>query len=69
MVAAMVAQHPSDPMLAVCAAVHLHGLAGDVMRGIMGEHSLVATDLLRGLPDAFERTRTSARTRFVSWSG
>jgi ADP-dependent NAD(P)H-hydrate dehydratase / NAD(P)H-hydrate epimerase len=69
MVAAMLGQHPSDPMLAVCAAVHLHGLAGDVMRGIMGEHSLVATDLLRGLPDAFERTRTSARARFVSWNG
>ncbi len=69
MVAAMIAQHPTDPMLAVCAAVHLHGLAGDVMRGIMGEHSLVATDLLRGLPDAFERTRTSARERFACWNG
>jgi NAD(P)H-hydrate epimerase len=69
MAAAMIAQHPSDPMLAVCAAVHLHGLAGDVMRGIMGEHSLVATDLLRGLPDAFEHTRKSARARFVGWNG
>ena len=69
MVAAMIAQHPSDPMLAVCAAVHLHGLAGDVMREIMGEHSLVATDLLRGLPDAFERTRKSARARFIGWNG
>jgi len=69
MVAAMLAQHPSDPMPAVCAAVHLHGLAGDVMRGIMGEHSLVATDLLRGLPDAFEHTRRSARARFIGWNG
>jgi hydroxyethylthiazole kinase-like uncharacterized protein yjeF len=69
MVAAMIGQHPSDPMLAVCAAVHLHGLAGDVMRGIMGEHSLVATDLLRGLPDAFEHTRRSARARFIGWNG
>jgi len=69
MVAAMIAQHPSDPMLAVCAAVHLHGLAGDVMREVMGEHSLVATDLLRGLPDAFERTRKSARARFIGWNG
>ena len=69
MVAAMIGQHPSDPMLAVCAAVHLHGLAGDVMRGIMGEHSLVATDLLRGLPDAFERTRKIARERFAGWNG
>lgn len=69
MVAAMIGQHPSDPMLAVCAAVNLHGLAGDVMRGIMGEHSLVATDLLRGLPDAFERTRKIARERFAGWNG
>jgi hypothetical protein len=47
-------------MLAVCAAVYLHGLAGDVMRETVGEHSLVATDLLRGLPAAFERARQSA---------
>jgi NAD(P)H-hydrate epimerase len=57
MVAAMIAQNPKDAMLAVCAAVHLHGLAGDVMRERVGEHSLVATDLLKGLPDAFERSR------------
>lgn len=69
MVAAMIGQHPSDPMLAVCAAVNLHGLAGDVMREVMGEHSLVATDLLRGLPDAFERTRKIARARFAGWNG
>jgi ADP-dependent NAD(P)H-hydrate dehydratase / NAD(P)H-hydrate epimerase len=69
MVAAIIGQHPSDPMLAVCAAVHLHGLAGDVMRGIMGEHSLVATDLLRGLPEAFELTRKGARQRFAGWKG
>ncbi len=42
---------------AVLAAVHLHGLAGDVMRESVGEHSLVATDLLKGLPEAFRRTR------------
>lgn len=68
MVAAMVAQHPKEAMLAVCAAVHLHGLAGDVMRESIGEHSLVATDLLRGLPNAFERTRKSGRERSVHWS-
>ena len=60
MVAAMIAQNPKEPVMAVCAAVHLHGLAGDVMSEIVGEHSLVATDLLRGLPDAFERARRNA---------
>ncbi len=69
MVAAMIAQHPEDAMLAVCAAVHLHGLAGDVMKEIVGEYSMVATDLLRGLPDAFERAGAMARNRFVGWDG
>jgi len=62
-------QNPESTLLAVCAAVHLHGLAGDVMRDIVGEHSLVATDLLRGLPDAFERARAIAENRFVGWDG
>lgn len=69
MVAAMIAQNPKDAMLAVCAAVHLHGLAGDVMRERVGEHSLVATDLLIGLPEAFERARRTAREKCVGWDG
>lgn len=67
MVAAMIAQNPSNPISAVCSAVHLHGLAGDVMRELVGEHSLVATDLLRGLPDAFSRARVAAANRFACW--
>jgi NAD(P)H-hydrate epimerase len=69
MIAAMIAQHPKDALLAVLAAVHLHGLAGDEMREIVGEHSLVATDLLRGLPDAFESARQTVREKFVCWEG
>ena len=74
MVAAMLAQEkraqsPQTALLAVCAAVHLHGLAGDLMREKVGEHSLVATDLLRGLPDAFDRARSTAENKFVSWDG
>lgn len=74
MVAAMLAQekraqNSQTALLAVCAAVHLHGLAGDVMREKVGEHSLVATDLLRGLPGAFERARTAAKDKFASWTG
>ncbi len=69
MVAAMIAQNPKDVVAAVCAAVHLHGLAGDVMREIVGEHSMVATDLLRGLPDAFDRAHRTAQEKFVSWNG
>jgi hydroxyethylthiazole kinase-like uncharacterized protein yjeF len=69
MVSGMIAQHPNDVLMAVCAAVHLHGLAGDVMRERVGEHSLVATDLLRGLPDAFGRARGAAQDKVVGWDG
>jgi hydroxyethylthiazole kinase-like uncharacterized protein yjeF len=67
MVAGMVAQHPKNAFEAVLAAVRLHGLAGDVMREAVGEHSLVATDLLLGLPEAFRRTRKAAGERIVRW--
>ncbi len=69
MVAAMIAQNPKNPLLAVCAAVHLHGLAGDVMRETVGEHSMVATDLLQGLPEAFRRAQKAAPEKLVSWEG
>jgi hydroxyethylthiazole kinase-like uncharacterized protein yjeF len=69
MVAGMIAQYPKDVLMAVCAAVHLHGLAGDVMRERVGEHSLVATDLLAGLPEAFLHAQRAARKTFVDWNG
>jgi NAD(P)H-hydrate repair Nnr-like enzyme with NAD(P)H-hydrate dehydratase domain len=67
MVAGMIAQHPKDALGAVLAAVHLHGLSGDVMREAVGEHSMVATDLLIGLPEAFRRTRDRAEDTLVRW--
>lgn len=74
MVAAMIAQskiaqNSNGALLAVVAAVHLHGLAGDVMRESVGEHSMVATDLLRGLPEAFWRAQRTAQEKFVRWGG
>ncbi len=39
------------------------------MRESIGEHSMVATDLLRGLPEAFRRAQRSAREKFVCWGG
>jgi ADP-dependent NAD(P)H-hydrate dehydratase / NAD(P)H-hydrate epimerase len=61
MVAGLIAQNPSRILEAVIAAVHLHGLAGDVACETMGEHSLVATDLVKALPEAFRRVRESAQ--------
>ena len=66
-VAGMMAQNSKQAFMAVLGAVHLHGLAGDVMCESIGEHSLVATDLLQGLPHAFQRTREAAREKLVGW--
>jgi len=59
MVAGFIAQNPEHVAEAVVAAVHLHGLAGDVACESIGEHSLVATDLLKALSEAFRRVRDS----------
>src|SRR5207247_10692809 len=55
MIAGFIAQNPERILDAVLAAVHLHGLAGDVARERVGEHAPVATDLLRALPEGFRR--------------
>jgi ADP-dependent NAD(P)H-hydrate dehydratase / NAD(P)H-hydrate epimerase len=65
--AGMIAQHPKDAFRAVLAAVHLHGLSGDVMKAVVGEHSMVATDLLQGLPVAFRVLRQAAQEKRVRW--
>ncbi len=57
MVAGLIAQHPLQPLEATALAVYLHGLAGDLARDAEGENSLVATDLLRFLPQAFAQMR------------
>jgi hydroxyethylthiazole kinase-like uncharacterized protein yjeF len=67
MVAGMIAQNSKNAFEGVLAAVHLHGLAGDVMSESVGEHSLVATDLLQGLPEAFRRTQSAAKEKLVCW--
>jgi hydroxyethylthiazole kinase-like uncharacterized protein yjeF len=69
MVAGLIAQNPDRIADAVIAAVHLHGLAGDVARESMGEHSMVATDLLGALPEAFRRTRKVAQEALVTIRG
>jgi NAD(P)H-hydrate epimerase len=65
MVAGMIAQNPKNAFEAVMAAVHLHGMAGDVICEKVGEHSMIATDLLQGLPETFRRTQDAARSQIV----
>jgi NAD(P)H-hydrate epimerase len=69
MTAGLIAQNPNRAMEEVIAAVHLHGLAGNVARENMGEHSLVATDLLKALPEAFRRVREAALGKWVRIAG
>jgi NAD(P)H-hydrate epimerase len=55
MVAGILAQeHLGSFIERLCLAVYLHGLAGDLAAEEVGEQSLVATDLLRFLPKAWE---------------
>ena len=57
MVAGLIAQHPQQALEATALAVYLHGLAGDLASESVGENCLVATDLVRFLPQAFAQTR------------
>ena len=57
MVAGLIAQHSEHALWATALAVYLHGFAGDLAAAAFGESSLVATDLVRFMPEAFARTR------------
>jgi ADP-dependent NAD(P)H-hydrate dehydratase / NAD(P)H-hydrate epimerase len=59
-VAAMLAQFPDDVARAVEAAVYLHGLAGDFAAHAMDEHTVLATDTVTHLSDAFRYRVTDA---------
>ena len=52
MTSGFLAQFPKQPDEAVAAAVYLHGLAGEIGARAVGEKSLIATDILKYLPDA-----------------
>ncbi len=52
-VAAMLAQFPNNVARAVEAAVYLHGLAGDFAAQAMDEHTVLATDTVTHLSNAF----------------
>ncbi|MCU1286998.1 MAG: hypothetical protein JWO13_3348 [Acidobacteriales bacterium] len=58
-IAGLIAQRPADIATAIIAGVYLHGMAGDLIRDEIGEASLIATDLLLGLPQAFRKAAAS----------
>ena len=45
------------PEAACCTGVYLHGLAGDIAARELGEDSMLASDLVRHLPEAFLQLR------------
>jgi NAD(P)H-hydrate epimerase len=58
MVAGLIAQHPQHALEATALAVYLHGLAGDLASESVGENCMVATDLVRFLPQALAEMRS-----------
>lgn len=52
MIAGLLAQHPEDADFAIGAAVWLHGRCGELGAAEVGEKCLIATDMLRYLPEA-----------------
>jgi len=52
MISGMLAQFPDNPSRAVAAAVYLHGLSGQIGAQSTSQQTLIATDLLKFLPQA-----------------
>jgi NAD(P)H-hydrate epimerase len=63
MISAFLAQFPKQPDEAVAGAVYLHGLAGEIGARAVGEKSLIATDILKYLPDAVSLAAALAEPR------
>jgi NAD(P)H-hydrate epimerase len=68
LIAGLLAQHPDKPDQAVEAAVYLHGLAGDMAVRVADEHTLLATDSLAQLSQAF-RFRSCGLTAYLWLQG
>jgi NAD(P)H-hydrate epimerase len=56
MLGALLAREMAPPD-ALVAAVYLHGLAGDLAAARLGEESLIASDVIEAVPDAFAALR------------
>jgi NAD(P)H-hydrate epimerase len=58
MIAGIIAQEHFGTLIErLCLAVYLHGLAGDLAAEELGEETMIATDILRYLPSAWEKLR------------
>jgi len=55
-IGSFVAQNPDKVFEAICTAVYLHGLSGEIAKEKIGERSVVASDVIRYLPEAIKRS-------------
>lgn len=56
-IVSLIAQH-NDPLASAVAGVYLHGLAGDLAAEELGARSIIASDIIRYLPRAFEEVES-----------
>lgn len=64
MIAAFLAKG-EDPLVSARLGVYLHGLSGDLMAELLGEESLMARDILEGIPKAFKEIRSAKRNQGI----
>jgi NAD(P)H-hydrate epimerase len=57
-VGSFIGQNPKEIFEACCTAVYLHGLSGQMASEIVGERSLIASDIIRYLPEAIKKAET-----------
>jgi NAD(P)H-hydrate epimerase len=60
MLAGLLGQFPDDPDRAIAGAIYLHGLAGQIAARHLMEQPVIATDLLRFLPEGIREIRDLA---------
>lgn len=61
----LLGQFSAKVVEAACVAVYLHGLSGDVSRDALGEQAVIATDLVRYLPEAMRRAKAWAEQKVL----
>lgn len=58
-IGSFVAQNKDKMFEAICTAVYLHGLAGKIAKDKIGERSVIASDIIRYLPEAIKKSEES----------
>jgi NAD(P)H-hydrate epimerase len=58
-VGSFIGQNPKQIFEACCTAVYLHGLSGQIAKEKIGERSIIASDIIRYLPEAIKSAENS----------